>query len=74
MGLEIGAPPECLSSGSLICTAGHHQETPGLEPNRANSGPISFTFQATRTVKRKPAPTVEIADEFVDCVVARLVN
>jgi hypothetical protein len=53
----------------------------GLSPGNARVGteprelrPDFVAFQATRTVKRKPAPIVEIADESVDCVVARLVN
>ena len=71
---EIGAAPEYLSSGSPNCTGGRHRGTPGARQHGTNYGPILLTFQPTRTVTRGLAQSVEIADESVDCMVARFLN
>jgi hypothetical protein len=71
---EIGAAPEYLSSGSPNCTGGRHRGTPGARQHGTNYGLIPLTFQPTRTVTRELAQSVEIADESVDCMVARFLN
>src|SRR5690242_2556474 len=71
---ENRAATESLSGAALNCTPLRHQGRPGNDGSCANYGLKSWTFQATRTVRREPAPTTQIADGSVDSAVARFLN
>jgi len=68
---EISSAPEYLSSRSPICTNGRHQGTPGNCQHSTNCGRNRVAFPPSRTITLEPAPSAQIADGSVDCLVAR---